>query len=252
MLRSDIINQLLKLFESPKYLEIGVWRGDTFHAVLSNNKSAVDPSFQFDKSAPEYNSPGISYFEQTSNAYFSDHPSNENKFDLIFLDGLHTFEQTLTDLLHAVDRLRDDGIIIIDDVIPDSYPASMRSEADCYNFRLSSNDPGTHWMGDVYKLVFFIDTFFLNWTYYTVAETHGQVVMWRKPRLLGQGGSELVAQTYDKSYADAVLARSRFNIRPLGEIIWHFVTSGKDGARRLKADGTVQVLPTMDEPEAPR
>lgn len=215
MLRSDLINEVLSLFVDPNYLEVGVWRGDTFLAVSARSKVGVDPSFQFD-TQPVHAS---LLFEMASNEYFATKATIAEKFDVVFLDGLHTYEQTLTDLLHAVDRIKEHGVLIIDDVLPDSYPASMRSEADCLRFRQALNDPGTHWMGDVFKLVFFIDTFMLGWSYCTVAETHGQVVMWREPRLSGSVVSETAEEVANKTYSDTVMHRDRYAIKPLSDIL---------------------------------
>lgn len=36
-------------------------------------------------------------------------------FGLVFIDGLHTFDQTLVDLFYADQLLVDDGIVVIDD-----------------------------------------------------------------------------------------------------------------------------------------
>ena len=40
------------------------------------------------------------------------------QFDVIYLDGLHTVEQTLRDLLNALPHLQPQGVIVIDDVRP--------------------------------------------------------------------------------------------------------------------------------------
>ena len=225
MLRADIINQIAKLFKNPVYLEVGVWQGGTFRSVSVPRKVAVDPKFDFDHVEKQKIEHDSEYHELTSNDYFAIHPSATNKFDIIFLDGLHTFEQTLTDLMHAIDRVKNNGIIIIDDVIPDSFPASMRSEGQCYQFRQNTGDSSTHWMGDVYKLVFFINAFMLNWNYFTVGETHGQVVMWRQARKEGELSSALASEICAKTYADAVLNKDIFKINPLADIIQAFERS---------------------------
>ncbi len=226
MLRADIINAISKLYNDPSYLEVGVWQGGTFDAVSVSRKVAVDPKFDFDHVQRQKAESGNTYHEVTSNAYFAAHPSGANRFDIIFLDGLHTFEQTLTDLLHAVDRVKDNGIIIVDDVIPDSFPASMRSEGQCYQFRQLTQDNSTHWMGDVFKLVFFINAYMLNWTYCTVAETHGQVIMWRQVRKEGELSAGLASEVCAHTYADAVLSKDLFKIKPLAQIIEDIKAAG--------------------------
>jgi hypothetical protein len=43
-------------------------------------------------------------------------------------------------------------------------------------------DKDTSWMGDVYKLVFFVETFFQQFSYATILNNHGQLVLWRQRR----------------------------------------------------------------------
>lgn len=219
LMRSDVINEIIALFDEPDYLEIGVWRGDTFREIKTASKTAVDPQFMFDYETMNAENNGSVYYQKTSNSFFAKMPSEDNKFDVIFLDGLHTFEQTLIDLLHSIERLRNGGIIIVDDVIPDSYPASLRSQQDSFQFRQIMGDPSQAWMGDVYRLVFFINSFMLNWTYFTVEENHGQLVMWRAPRIGGNQTDELVSSVGNKSYLDSVVSRDIFNVQPLAQIV---------------------------------
>jgi len=48
-------------------------------------------------------------------------------FDVISIHGLRPFEQALHDLLNAVAVLRPNGLIVIDDVLPSSQDAALRS-----------------------------------------------------------------------------------------------------------------------------
>lgn len=43
-------------------------------------------------------------------------PENEGKFDLIFVDGWHTFDHTLLDCFYATRLLKIGGYLVIDDV----------------------------------------------------------------------------------------------------------------------------------------
>ena len=53
----------------------------------------------------------------TSDKFFKD---NE-KFDIIFIDGLHTFEQTIKDIDNSIKFLRDKGVILIHDCLFSRY-----------------------------------------------------------------------------------------------------------------------------------
>jgi hypothetical protein len=218
MQRSKVNEAFLSLFDAPSYLEIGVWKGETFHAVEADHKTAVDPRFAFDVGTARRENSNAEYFEMTSNAYFAG-PGGNAKFDVIFLDGLHTFEQTLMDLLNAVPRVKDRGIIIIDDVIPDSYPSSLRQQSDSSFFRSKTGDLSQAWMGDVFRLVFFIEAFMLPYSFCTVAENHGQLIMWRQPREKSRIPDASVEWVSRRDFLDVKKFYELFNICPLAEIL---------------------------------
>jgi hypothetical protein len=117
-----------------------------------------------------------------SDKYFSDFVNKETKFDVAFIDGLHTFEQTLRDLLNIIPHLKEGGVIIIDDVKPFSYAASLPNMNLTVAVNQLTGTPDAGWMGDVYKLVYFINTFLQSFTYYTVQENHGQTILWLDQR----------------------------------------------------------------------
>ena len=54
----------------------------------------------------------------TSDEFFK---NNKEKFDLIFLDGLHTYHQTIKDINNSLRNLNSNGIIIIHDCLPKKY-----------------------------------------------------------------------------------------------------------------------------------
>lgn len=89
--RAEVVQQMLDRFVDPTYLEIGVSFCDTFHAVRAKWKVAVDPAFGF---TPPPNTPEVRYCAVTSDECFGD-PVVNDVFDVIYLDGLDTFEQTL-------------------------------------------------------------------------------------------------------------------------------------------------------------
>ena len=152
--RHDVIQSYLDLFEDPRYLEIGVSKGITFHALRARRKVAVDPKFEIPLSERQAQA---EYHEVTSDVYFQDLITPRTTFDVIYLDGLHTFEQTLRDLMNALEHLSEDGVIIVDDVLPTSYHASLKDQSDCVAVRnaISGSDPS--WMGDTFRLVYFVE-----------------------------------------------------------------------------------------------
>jgi SAM-dependent methyltransferase len=105
MTRTEIINYILDRFLlSESYLEIGVSNGENFKKVNSEYKIGVDP---------DPNSAAT--LKMTSDDFFE---KNLDFYDLIFIDGLHTQEQTKKDIENSLNCLRDGGIIVCHDMNP--------------------------------------------------------------------------------------------------------------------------------------
>ena len=220
--RSSVVQKVLDLFDNPHYLEIGVDAGDTFRFVSAARKVAVDPQFKFDLPP---NSPDIQYFSMTSDRYFATQCPTREKFHVVYIDGLHTFEQCLRDFMNALLHLEPTGVIIVDDILPVSYHSSLPSLD--LAFRVRDHLAGgvealmrdSTWMGSVYKLAFFIDAFVQQCSYGTVGENHGQLIVWVDPR----SNAALVDRQFRDlaflEFADTILQRDVFCIRPLGDII---------------------------------
>ena len=171
---ADRINRILGLIGGSSYLEVGVASGETFKRVRAESKVAVDPNFKFDTT--ELSGTGIAFFECTSDEFFADHI--DSQFDLIFLDGLHTFEQTLRDLICALNIVSEKGLIIIDDVFPEDYAGSLKTMREMRQYRISQADSGPmHWWGDVYKLIPFIHDYLPALDYRTAIHGKKQTIV---------------------------------------------------------------------------
>jgi hypothetical protein len=213
--RSEVVQRLLDLYRQPHYLEIGVSRGQTFHAVRAHKKVAVDPKFLFE--TPSDNDASTSYHQMTSDHFFGSVVAPDQRFHVIYLDGLHTFEQTLRDLVNAVGYLAPAGVVLVDDVYPNSFQASLPDPATSRAVRefLRQSDPS--WMGDVFKLVFFVESFFQGFSYATVRENHGQLVIWQQRR--AKVALRAVEDISRLSFADVVTQRGVFEFRDFDNII---------------------------------
>lgn len=213
--RNGVVQSVLDLFDAPDYLEVGVNRGVTFNALKAATKVAVDPKFLFDFEAGS--SDTISFHETTSDEYFSQIATRDTAFDVIYLDGLHTSEQTIRDLVNAFAFLKPEGVIVIDDVFPSSYIASLPERNDTRIIRKATADPSGAWMGDVFRLVFFVETFCQQFSYSTVNNNHGQLVLWREPRATVV--ERTIADVGQKDYKDMFLERDTFRFAALDSII---------------------------------
>jgi len=70
-----------------------------------------------------------------------------------FIDGKHTYEQSLRDILHSLDYLDDQGFIVVPDCNPTNrvmaFPAQSKEEAALKN----SEGSTIKWSGDVWKTI---------------------------------------------------------------------------------------------------
>ena len=128
-----IINHFCTLYNYDSYLEIGVRiREKNLDQVACKNCVGVDPN-------PETGAD----FVMTSDAFFED--VNDRKFDLIFIDGLHTGEQVAKDIANSLDALTLEGTIVLHDLNP---PTADIARADPKAGK-SSSWCGTSWQGYV-------------------------------------------------------------------------------------------------------
>ncbi len=113
------LNHLIRELHLRSYLEIGVFEGETFANVEVRRRCGVDPDPLFD---PVLLPRGSKFAVMTSDAFFAMiRPSKH--FDVAFIDGLHTVEQTYRDLINTFAHLRG-GVVLIDDTVPsDEYSA---------------------------------------------------------------------------------------------------------------------------------
>jgi hypothetical protein len=123
--RWDLIDYLIKKYDYKDYLEIGCDRDQLFSRVILENKIGVDP----------YSGGNI---RQTSDNFFL---TNNKTFDLVFIDGLHTYDQVKRDILNSVKFLNDDGIILVHDCLPDTM---AKQAVPRYKMQ---------WNGDVWKAI---------------------------------------------------------------------------------------------------
>jgi len=162
MTRIDVIQAIIDKIKGKTYLEIGSQNGDSFFKVRAKRKFAVDPKFKIPKkkmlgeilsraAALET----VRFYETTSDRFFLDNPSlfDRNKIDVAFVDGLHTYKQSLQDVFNCLRHLNDNGFIVLHDCNPAAEaiatPASSFQDAE------NKKVPGWagYWSGDVWKTI---------------------------------------------------------------------------------------------------
>lgn len=147
--RASQINAVAdSLFSCEDYLEIGVQYGFTLASVRIPNKTGVDPMLKFNPRL----SKGVDLHRTTSDEFFYSLPASK-KFDLIYLDGLHTYEQTARDFHNSLRHLRSGGAIVIDDVVPESEAKALPDRLESLERqRQETGLAEGDWYGDVWKL----------------------------------------------------------------------------------------------------
>jgi len=123
--RWDLINYLIKKNKYKNYLEIGCDQNQLFSKVKIVNKIGVDPE-------------SGGNIRKTSDDFFL---NNSKKFDIIFIDGLHIYEQVKRDIINSINCLEQNGIILIHDCMPDSLAKQAVPR-----FKMK-------WNGDVWKAI---------------------------------------------------------------------------------------------------
>jgi hypothetical protein len=100
--RWDLIQHIIDKHKYVSYLEIGCDKDQSFSKIKINKKVGVDPI-----------SGGT--IRDTSDNFFI---NNKEKFDIIFIDGLHHYEQVIKDIYNSLKILNDNGHILIHDCLP--------------------------------------------------------------------------------------------------------------------------------------
>jgi hypothetical protein len=217
--RAEVINGLLALFKKPSYLEVGVNKGETFLAIKADRKVAVDPKFLFSVTDAKQTHDRSEFYEVTSDTFFSNFVSPHEVFDLIFLDGLHTFEQTLRDFTNSIRFLAANGIIVIDDVVPNSYQAALPDPADALKVKEYTGSTDNSWMGDTFKLVFLIESFFPTYNFRTISDNHGQAVVWRAAHSRSDFNAFAVREIARLDFIDVIRRSEIFHKAPYEVIL---------------------------------
>ena len=142
--RVKIIKDIIELKNYKNYLEIGCFNNELFNQINCENKVGVDPV-----------SGGT--IRATSDEFFE---KNDKKFDCIFIDGLHRYQQVKKDILNSINFLNEGGIILLHDCLPSNVYEQAIPRCQY------------KWNGDVWKAIVEFRTY-KNLDIYTCYADHG-------------------------------------------------------------------------------
>ena len=149
--RIEIIQNIINKQNYQNYLEIGCDKNENFSKIKIKNKIGVDPLQG-------------GTIRKTSDEFFN---SNTEKFDIIFLDGLHTYEQTIKDINNSLKFIKSSGVIVIHDCLPKKIWNQIVPRI--YG----------HWNGDVWKAIVHSRTY-QNADTYTCIADHGLGLIFKR------------------------------------------------------------------------
>lgn len=130
MTRTELINMLIDKYKYETYLEIGVntpaQPGYNWVGVKAKVKHGVDPNVD-------------TTYRVTSDEFFSGLVTQ--KYDIVFIDGLHFCEQVYRDITNSLLHLNEGGTIVVHDCNPVEEITQRRERA------------SDAWHGDVWKAI---------------------------------------------------------------------------------------------------
>ena len=159
MNRVDVLNVIISRINAIKYLEIGVEKGKVFLKINVNKKLAVDPKLQISlkkkllSCIKDYHNIFNEYYEITSDNFFDTCDNRLRKLsgiDLIFIDGLHAYEQSYRDVLNSLKHLSKKGFLVMHDCNPST---ESQANTECPTQNASDDKSGSFWCGDVWKTI---------------------------------------------------------------------------------------------------
>ncbi|MGJ8666531.1 MAG: class I SAM-dependent methyltransferase [Patiriisocius sp.] len=160
-----MIQDILNIKRNPNYLEIGTYTGISLLPAKAWNKIAIDPKFKISRKRKLKwalkNTTNLTnrFFEKTSDAFFAENKAYLKKrapFDLMFVDGLHTFRASLQDVLNCLSYLDKDGIVMMHDCFPPNEVAALPANSfqEVKNMKLEGFT--FEWCGDVWKTIYYL------------------------------------------------------------------------------------------------
>lgn len=173
---SKRINRISTLFpDGVNYLEIGIENARTFYNVRAAQKIGVDP---FPLISTEELPEGTRILCMKSDDFFK---QNTQEFDLAFVDGLHTWDQTYKDIVNSLNSGSTNMALLVDDVVPCDPYAALRDQVECQVEKREHGIANNFWMGDVYKVMAILSKYHPELSYCTIVESgeNPQCLIWR-------------------------------------------------------------------------
>lgn len=186
--RVDAINRVIASVGGTRYLEIGVNTTDqpgySRDSIVVSTKHGIDPN-------PET----AADFVMTSDQFFA--TQKTDAYDVIFVDGLHLFEQAYRDVVNSLERLSDKGVVIVHDTRPTNRLSASRQQG-----------KSLKWLGDVWRAAYLLRLTHDDVEMATLDADEGITLIWKKykpsDRLFLSGDDVFSWNHYTKTYREAL------------------------------------------------
>jgi hypothetical protein len=218
--RQGILQRAINRLNARRYLEIGVDDGSLFRAIDVRERIGVDPIPPAENVVKACRKPRTAYFQMPSDEFFSKEAKRilSGGVDVVFVDGLHTFEQSYRDCVHALEYLSAGGLLFIHDCLPNSEAESVA--VDNYASAKALNLPGWSgdWTGDVWKAIVRLRAAHHDLETVVFDCEHGLAAVRRAPNTSGLqlSNDQVRALTYGDLSANP---QALLGLRPAGELL---------------------------------
>jgi hypothetical protein len=161
MNRLTVIQTIIDRGSAQTYLEIGVRHGGILTRLRCKTKIGIDPYLKLSGGKRFKNFVGIMNFKtyrMTSDEFFLKKAREVfgKGIDVAFVDGLHTYDQSLKDVENCLKYLNEDGVIVMHDCSPLNHASAYtvkESVKEVLELAGKGELPGWNdtWNGDVWK-----------------------------------------------------------------------------------------------------
>lgn len=153
-----VVQAVIDRMAARTYLEIGVAFGLMFLSVRAPRRIAVDPRFMIPYPVRRFTrggAHGTEYYELTSDEFFAQAEKllRDEPIDVIFIDGLHTYEQSLRDVNNGLRFLSEEGVIVLHDCSPSTAPMATPASSFAAARKTAKLGWTMEWSGDVWKTI---------------------------------------------------------------------------------------------------
>ncbi|MBW2421291.1 MAG: class I SAM-dependent methyltransferase [Deltaproteobacteria bacterium] len=138
----ELIKRIHETIKPETYLEIGVLKGGALTLALEDTKTiGIDPQPKIEPEIPSKARIYPTYSDTFFKRYNLFEEFGADKLDLVFIDGLHHYDQVLRDFINVEKYASKQTVVLFHDVYPPTEISAQRERVTKY------------WAGDTWKII---------------------------------------------------------------------------------------------------